>query len=745
MKRKDHDIFQLVEQGEFDFEAWLALNQLELPSKAVKKMALAVELAQKNVSKTPILKLNTLATGLELAEVLTHFNADTDTLTAAILLPAVIAEAVKVETIKDKVGKSIADLVQGAGQMEAIRALQQESLQHQDDPEQDSQQVESLRKMLLAMVDDARVVLLKLADRVISLRHIKNSSRELQLAFAKETKDIFAPLANRLGIGQLKWELEDLAFRYLEPETYKKIAKSLKEKRVAREKYIDEVIKILSDKLKQEHIKGEVTGRVKHIYSIWKKMQRKNLPFEEIYDVRAVRILVERVQDCYGALGIVHGEWQHIPKEFDDYVATPKENGYSSIHTAVLGPQGNVLEIQIRTFQMHEEAEKGIAAHWAYKEGANLAKVGVDEKIAWMRQLLEWQSELADANPDELMEEFQTSVSEDRVFAFTPGGKVVDLPVGSTPIDFAYRIHTSIGHRCIGAKVSGRIVPLTYQVQSGDVIEIMTKKDEAPSRDWLVPYNGYIAASRTRSKIKQWFNKLDKEDNANAGKELLDKELSRADLRNIDYAELAAKLHLSAEIEMLAKIGTGDLGINQVINRAQELHDAVQPHTAKRQDITPVLRKKSKRKSMGDISVSGVGDLLTSIAKCCKPVPGEAIIGYITQGRGIVIHSKSCTHAKKAINDKPERILPVEWEAESGNHYAVDLTIHAFDRRELLKDITTIISNEKAAITDMNTHKNHEKVVINLEVELSAIDDLHKVTSLLKQLPNVFEVVRRRG
>ncbi|MRX28395.1 GTP diphosphokinase [Kangiella sp. HZ709] len=740
MKRKDHDIFELVERGEFEFEAWLALNQLELTGKANKKMALAVELAQKNVTKTPNLKLNTFAAGLELAEVLTHFNADSDTLIAAILLPAVISHSIKVITIKEKIGKAVADLVQGAGQMEAIRSLQQET-----GAEQDSQQIESLRKMLLAMVDDARVVLLKLADRVISLRHIKNSSRELQITFARETKNIFAPLANRLGIGQLKWELEDFAFRYLEPETYKKIAKSLKEKRVAREKYIEDVIQLLTDKIKAENIKGEVSGRVKHIYSIWKKMQRKNLPFEEIYDVRAVRILVEKVQDCYGALGIVHGEWQHIPKEFDDYVATPKENGYSSIHTAVLGPEGKVLEIQIRTFQMHDEAEKGIAAHWAYKEGANLAKAGVDEKIAWMRQLLEWQSELADANPDELMDEFQTSVAEDRVFTFTPGGKVVDLPAGSTPIDFAYRVHTSVGHRCIGAKVSGRIVPLTYKVQGGDVIEIMTKKDEAPSRDWLVPYNGYIGATRTRHKINQWFNKLNKEDNANAGRTLLEKELSRIGIKDADYSELASRLHLAAEIELLAKIGTGDLGINLVLNRARELFQKESMQEEKLQDISPSIRKKSKRKSMSDISVSGVDDLLTNIAKCCKPVPGESIIGYITQGRGIVIHRKECVHAKKALQQKPERIIEVNWEGDSANSYAVDLRINAFDRRGLLKDITTVLSNEGAAITDMTTHKNKEQVHINLEVELAASDDLQRILSLLKQLPNIFEVKRFRG
>lgn len=736
MKRKDHDIFELVESGQFSFEQWLELNQLTAEGKPKSKMTKAVELAQNNVSVTPILKLNTVAAGLELAEVLTHFNADYDTLTAAILLPSVIAGSIKIETIKDKVGSTIAGLVEGAGQMEAMRSLQQ-----QTGAENDHQQVESLRKMLLGMVNDARVVLLKLADRVVSLRHIKDASREIQLTFARETKNIFAPLANRLGIGQLKWELEDLSFRYLEPEAYLSIAKNLKEKRVDRERYIEDVTSLLQKKLDEQHIKGEVSGRVKHIYSIWKKMTRKKVGFEEIYDVRAVRILVERVQDCYGALGIVHGEWQHIPKEFDDYVATPKENGYRSIHTAVVGPEGKILEVQIRTFQMHEESEKGIAAHWAYKEGANLAKAGVDEKIAWMRQLLEWQSELADVNADELMHEFQSSVSEDRVFVFTPQGKVIDLPAGSTPIDFAYRIHSSIGHRCVGAKINGRIVPLTYQVQTGEVIEIMTQKEESPSRDWLIPHNGYINSSRTRHKIQQFFNKLDQEDNANAGRQLLEKELARNHLANVPHQELAQKLHLASDVEMYTKIGTGNLGITQAINRAKELLEAKKPQ----RDIKPVLRKKTKRKSYNDVSVSGVGDLLTSIAKCCKPVPGEDIIGYITQGRGIVIHHKDCTHAKKALRDKPERIIPVQWEAESSNAYSVDLVIFAMDRKSLLKDITTILANENAGVTDLSTSKRNEQVQINIEIELSQLEDLQRVITLLEQLPNVFKVERRRG
>ncbi|WP_417446795.1 GTP diphosphokinase [Kangiella sp.] len=736
MKRKDHDIFELVENSQFSFEQWLELNQLTVDGKPKSKLEKAVTMAQQNVSVTPVLKLNTLAAGLELAEVLTHFNADADTLTAAVLLPSVIAGSVKIETIKDKVGSTIAGLVEGAGQMEAMRSLQQET-----GAENDHQQVESLRKMLLGMVNDARVVLLKLADRVVSLRHIKDTSRETQLTFARETKNIFAPLANRLGIGQLKWELEDLAFRYLEPEAYLSIAKNLKEKRVDRERYIEDVTQLLEKKLKEENIKGEVSGRVKHIYSIWKKMTRKNVGFEEIYDVRAVRILVERVQDCYGALGIVHGEWQHIPKEFDDYVATPKENGYRSIHTAVVGPEGKILEIQIRTFQMHEESEKGIAAHWAYKEGANLAKVGVDDKIAWMRQLLEWQSELADVNADELMHEFQSSVSEDRVFVFTPQGKVIDLPAGSTPIDFAYRIHSSIGHRCVGAKINGRIVPLTYQVQTGEVIEIMTQKEESPSRDWLIPHNGYINSSRTRHKIQQFFNKLDQEDNANAGRQLLEKELARNHLTNVPHQELAQKMHLASDVEMYTKIGTGNLGITQAINRAKELLESKQPQ----RDIQPTLRKKSKRKSFSDVSVSGVGDLLTSIARCCKPVPGEDIIGYVTQGRGIVIHLKDCTHARKALRDKPERIIPVQWEAESTNAYAVDLVIVAMDRKSLLKDITTVLANENAGVTDLSTSKRNEQVQISIEIELSQLEDLQRIITLLKQLPNVLKVERRRG
>lgn len=734
MKRKEHDIFEIVESGQFDFEQWLTLNYLSLPDKAKKKLKKAVELADKNVSITPVIRLNTLAAGLELAEVLTHFNADNDTLTAAVLLPTVISGQLDDEVLSKHFGKGISELVRGAGQMEAMRSLQQSS-----GAENDEHQVESLRKMLLAMVNDARVVLLKLADRVVTLRHIKDASDELQYLFAKETKDIFAPLANRLGIGQLKWELEDLAFRYLEPDAYKKIAKSLREKRVAREQYIVDVIDLLNKKLEAESIHGEVTGRVKHIYSIWKKMTRKKVSFEEIYDVRAVRILVDKVQDCYGTLGVVHGSWQHIPKEFDDYIATPKQNGYRSIHTAVVGPEGKVLEIQIRTHRMHEEAEKGIAAHWAYKEGANLAKAGVDEKIEWMRQLLEWQSELADTASDDLMHEFQTSVSDDRIFVFTPQGKVIDLPSGSTPIDFAYRIHTSVGHRCIGAKVKGRIVPLTHQLETGDVVEIMTKKEELPSRDWLISYNGYIGSSRTRSKINQFFNKLDREDNVNEGRILLERELSRNELSDVDHRELAQRLHLASQQELYIKIGTGDLGIMQVLNRAKEQKEDKKP----KQDIKPVLRKKSKRKSMGDISVSGVGDLLTQIGKCCKPVPGEDIVGYITRGRGIVIHRKSCTHIKKAEQDRPERLIPVNWEGEASNAYAVDLRIVALDRKSLLKDVTTVLANEHASITDLSTRRDNEQVELSLEVELGQVDDLNRVMTLLKQLPNVFNVDRR--
>jgi GTP pyrophosphokinase len=734
MKRKEHDIFEIVDSGNFNFDQWLELNELSLSDKAEKKLRKAVELAQKNVSTTPVIRLNTLAAGLELAEVLTHFNADSDTLIASVLLPSVISQSLDHETLKKHCGNSIADLVLGAGQMEAMRSLQQSSGAGNDE-----QQVESLRKMLLAMVNDARVVLLKLADRVVTLRHIKDADRELQLLFAKETDDIFAPLANRLGIGQLKWELEDLAFRYIEPDAYKTIAKSLREKRVDREQYIHDVLELLNNKLAAESIKADITGRVKHIYSIWKKMTRKNVSFEEIYDVRAVRILVDKVQDCYATLGIVHGSWQHIPKEFDDYVATPKENGYRSIHTAVVGPEGKVLEVQIRTHQMHEEAEKGIAAHWAYKEGTNLTRVGVDEKIEWMRQLLEWQSELADTASDDLMQEFQSSVADDRIFVFTPQGKVIDLPSGSTPIDFAYRIHTSIGHRCVGAKVKGRIVPLTYKLSTGEVVEIMTKGEELPSRDWLIPYNQYIGSSRTRNKIAQFFNKLDKEDNANAGKALLEKELSRANLADVDHRELAQRLHLASEQELYIKMGSGDLGIMQALNRAKEFKEVQEP----RRDINPTLRQKTKRQSYNDISVSGVGDLLTQIAKCCKPVPGEEIVGYITKSRGIMIHRQSCTHVKKANVDRPERLIPVSWEGKATSSYAVDLRISAMDRKSLLKDITTILANEQASITDLSTHRKNEQVELWIEVELSQIDDLNRVMTLIRQLPNIFSVERK--
>ncbi|MDQ5892191.1 MAG: pyrophosphokinae, partial [Pseudomonadota bacterium] len=458
--------------------------------------------------------------GIEMVEILSTLSMDNDSMRAALLFPLADANVVDEATLEAAFGKNIVDLVHGVRDMDAIRQLK--ATQNDSGA---SEQVDNIRRMLLAMVEDFRCVVIKLAERIAHLREVKDAPEEERVLAAKECTNIYAPLANRLGIGQLKWELEDFCFRYLHPDEYKKIAKLLHERRIDRAQYIDDFVKTLRNAMKEEGVQAEIYGRPKHIYSIWRKMQKKALSFDELFDVRAVRIVVERLQDCYGALGIVHTHYRHLPDEFDDYVANPKPNGYQSIHTVVLGPGGKTLEIQIRTRQMHEDAELGVAAHWKYKEGTAVGgRSGYEGRIAWLRKLLAWQEEVADSN--DVLDEVRSQVFDDRVYVFTPKGDVVDLPMGSTPLDFAYHIHSDIGHRCIGAKIGGRIVPFTYQLQMGDQIEIITQKQPNPSRDWLNPNLGYITTSRGRSKIQNWFRKQDRDKNILAGRQILDDELA---------------------------------------------------------------------------------------------------------------------------------------------------------------------------------------------------------------------------
>jgi GTP pyrophosphokinase len=503
-----------------------------------------------------------LVRGVEMVGILLMLSMDLATLKAAILYPFVEAGLISQEKVNEDFGPKIAKLVEGVLEMEAIRSLQ---TLHRS--ETSPEQVDNVRRMLLAMVEDVRAVVIKLAERIACLREAKKADEETRVLMAQEITNIYAPLANRLGIGQLKWELEDLAFRYLHPDTYKQIAKQLDEKRLDRERYIREFVQSLRDALAEAGVEAEVYGRPKHIYSIWRKMQKKHLEFNELFDVRAVRVITKRLQDCYAALGIVHTHFHHIPREFDDYVANPKPNGYQSIHTVVVGEEGKTVEIQIRTEQMHQDAELGVAAHWRYKEGAQAAaKTSTfEDKIEWLRKLLAWQEDLSESGS--LLDDLRSQVFEDRVYVFTPKGDVIDLPAGATPLDFAYHVHSMIGHRCIGTKIDGRIVPFTYTLQTGDQVEVITQKEPNPSRDWMNPNAGFLRSSRARAKVATWFRKLDRDKNIAAGKELLEKELDRHNLTLSKVDKVVLERFHAEELEdLLAGIGSGDIRINQLLN-----------------------------------------------------------------------------------------------------------------------------------------------------------------------------------
>ncbi|MCO7223890.1 GTP diphosphokinase [Pleionea sp. CnH1-48] len=716
---------------------WLARLPMDYSEKQQGIITNAFSLAQKVVVENEEAE-QIFKQGLVIADILVQLSVDADTLATAIIFPFYQEEYIDLDTLTSVLTKDIAHLCKGVSAMESIRAIQQK--QQDAKPLNDSQHIDNLRRMLLAMVDDVRLVLIKLAERLSVLREVKNDSEAVRRLVATEVKDIYAPLANRLGVGQLKWEMEDLSFRYLQPANYKKIAKSLDERRVDRERFVARVLDKLTSELEKVHIKADVMGRAKHIFSIWKKMQRKGVGFEEIYDVRAVRILVEHEPQCYAALGIVHSLWKHIPKEFDDYIATPKENGYRSLHTAVVGPEGKTLEVQIRTQAMHQESELGVAAHWRYKEGRQAQQSGFEAKIAWLRQLIEWQEEVADAN--QFLEEFRSEVVEDRIYVFTPQGKVIDLPLGATPLDFAYHVHTDIGHRCRGAKVNGRIVPLTQALNTGEQIEVLTSKSGGPSRDWLSPHSGYIRSSRARSKIHQWFRHQDKDKNAAAGRTILEKDLQRYGFENVDLDKLSKRFNYHAVDDLYAGIGAGDIGMTQVLNSIRSLLDI--PRTSQQKVAARPQTKKST--SSDDIHVQGVGNLLTKIAGCCKPVPGERIIGYITQGRGVVIHRQDCSYVLSVDNDKADRLIEVNWGEDTDDVYDVDIKIRAYDRKGLLRDITTVFANEKVSVESFNTNLNKklQTTDITATVNIENTEKLYRVIAHLSQIQNVIEVQRKQ-
>ncbi len=647
-----HQFPPLAGQDSADIQRWLAALSEIFTSAEIEIIRRACEFAAPLYhDKADITGTSLLQHALGSASILLGLQMDHETIAATALhaVPNYLDDWA--EVLSERFGRNVTSLVEGISRMEQIRQFSEVRLPTTKDKDESAHQTESLRQMLLAMVEDIRVVLIKLAERTQTLRNLSRAPSGQQKQIAQETHSIFAPLANRLGVWQIKWELEDLSIRYLEPALYKQIARLLDERRVDREQYIRDVLAWLRQKLESAGIKSEVSGRPKHIYSIINKMKRKHLDFDQLYDVRAVRVLVDDIEQCYATLSIVHEMWHPIQEEFDDYIARPKSNGYRSLHTAVLGPRDLPVEVQIRTRQMHHDSELGVAAHWRYKENRK-SESGVDAKIAWLRQILAWKAELAD---NVLQEQFRNEVLQDRVYVLTPQGKVIDLPMGATPVDFAYAIHTDLGHRTRGAKIDGNIVPLNTKLQNGQRIEILNTKQGGPSRDWLSPKLGFLQSPRARAKVRHWFSEQNLDDSVAQGRILLDRELHRLGVTDINQEKLAQRLHFNRLDELLAELGRNKITPRRIaLAIRQELPTkALAPKT--------VPRPAGQRASSTDVLIEGVDNLMMHMAKCCKPEAPHAIVGYVTRDRGITIHARDCFFMQRVPKDKQDRLLDAVW------------------------------------------------------------------------------------
>lgn len=667
----------------------------------------------------------------EIAVLLEKLGVDHETLCAAVVYVVFKSAPNAAEMIDVEFGLRIGKLYRETRlllEKEGEWLTQQDSL-----PEKARQKGEALHMMLLSMIGDLRVVLILLAHQVVTMRHLKHESVERQKMVAHETLTIFAPLANRLGIGQIKWELEDLSFRFLDSDHYKEIAKALEERRVSREQFINDVVTQLRTTLEQAGIRAEVYGRPKHIYSIWRKMQKKRLAFSELYDVRAVRIMVADVTTCYAALSIVHSLWPFIPGEYDDYIAAPKANNYRSLHTAVVGPDDKTIEIQIRTPEMHEHAELGVAAHWRYKEGGKRDEA-LDRRIESLRSALS-QSAL------DGVEQISTAgkLVAGTIYVLTPKGNVVELSAGATPLDFAYHVHTELGHRCRGAKVNGQIVPLTSRLASGQTVEIISVKSGGPSRDWLIAELGYLHTSRARAKVKSWFKSQYRDEYISTGRSALARELARYDATDSNFEAVAKRYGLPTIDDLFAAVGRGELGAVQV---AQAVQDLLNPPIM----VEPVSEFKapSKDTGRGSVTVGGVDDLLTSIARCCKPMPGDDVVGYITRGRGVTIHRRNCPNIQRATEQDKARRVEVDWGARRESLYEVDIEIIALDRTGLLRDISSVLSGENVNVLGANTHSDRrtQEARMRLTLEIGTSDRLRKALSKVLQVRGVMEARR---
>ncbi|KTD64003.1 GTP diphosphokinase [Legionella spiritensis] len=720
--------------GSIDVEQWLQQLGAKGYLKDLDRIRNACTLSQlSGLDHATETGVSCLQQGLIMADLLADLEVDPDTLITAIVFVSVYYAELSLDDVEEQLGLPIAKLVKGVERMSAMH-----NLQVLNKYPQNKQQIDNIRKMLLAMVDDARVVLIKLAERLCVLRTASQLPETLRTQIATEAMEIYAPLANRLGIGAIKWEMEDLAFRFLHPEKYKEIAKGLKAKRLERDRYVELIVGELNQHIKALGVHHfEVYGRSKHIHSIYKKMIRKNVPLDEIYDATAVRVLLETKEQCYEVLSLVHHLWKQVPAEFDDYIANPKANGYQSLHTAVAGPEERVFEVQIRTFHMHDQAEMGVAAHWKYKESAVQHKESHERKIEWLRDVLAWHKEMATSHG--VSEAMETEFLEDRVYVFTPEGDVLDLPHGVTPLDFAYHVHSKVGHRCRGAKVNGSIVPLTSALKTGDRVEILTGKEEKPSRDWINPHLHYLKTSRAKAKVLHWFKMQDYEKNRAEGHDILDKELKALGIKSDRLQDVVKTFNFKRLDDLLAALGRGDIKLSQILNRLSPA-EVVEP------DIQNIVKPQNIPEVTGsDLRIEGVGNLLTNMARCCQPLPGDDVIGYITIGRGVSVHRKDCPNIIHATEKQRQRFLEVSWGNATRDHYVVDILIKAFDRVGLLRDVTSLLSTEKAHVYAMQTKMNKQdnSAYISLTIEIDGLNSLSRLLNRLQQIPNVLEARRQ--
>jgi GTP pyrophosphokinase len=706
-----------------------------LPAEAAARAAEALALAREAYGDK---ELGTgeaiLQHALGMALIVASLDLDADARIAALLFAASDHVADCDERLKVGFGSTVAGLVAGLHRLGSLRPLTRAAAGSGEGAGEMKAQTEILRKMLLAMVDDIRVVMLRLASRVQTLRFLNNRPGAQRDEMARESQLIYAPLANRLGIWHVKWELEDLSFRYLEPETYKRIAAMLDEKRTEREGFIDAAVTRLRAELAAVGVRAEIYGRPKHIYSIWNKMRGKDIAFAEVYDVRAVRIIVDEVKDCYTALGIVHHLWQPIHGEFDDYISHPKGNFYRSLHTAVAAQDGRSLEVQIRTREMHEHAELGVAAHWRYKESGKSVRASgaYEDKISWLRQLLSWRDEIADSA--EWVQQFKRAALDDTIYVLTPQDKVIDLPRGATALDFAYRLHTDLGHRCRGARIDGHMMPLNTALQNGQRVEIVSIKSGGPSRDWLNPAQGYLATPRARSKVKAWFAAQDEAELLAQGRSLVTRELQREGQSQANLDELAVKLGLKSAEALFLAAARGEVGMRAIDVALRGAVEVLPPE--------PEIQTRRSRAGDSRILVVGVDKLLTQVGSCCKPMPPDAITGFVTRGKGISIHRIECINFRNMAARNPERVIGAEWGEQSGAVYPVDLVVDAGDRQGLLRDISDVLSREKINVTAVKTQSRAGIAHMSFVIELPDKGSLKRVLSLLHEVPGVIRAER---